>query len=300
VPGRPHPFRFGVVAATAQSGLDWATKARRIEALGFNTLLVPDTLRYTLAPFPALAAAATATTSLRLGTYVLANDSRNPVVVAKDTATLDRLSDGRLELGIGAGRPGAEADNRMLGVSFDSGARRLARLAESVGIIKSLLGGQRTTRNGQFYSPSDAEISPPPVQSHVPLLVAASGPRLLALAAREADVVALGLPPDTSEAAAAEKVDVLRQAAGERFDDIELNMSLMAVGERIPAYVTAQLGLTIAELAERNAVAAVTGSPDEMAATLLRRRASLGISYVVVSEELMDPFAPVLERLAGQ
>ena len=100
-----HAFRFGVVAAMAPSGEEWADRARRVESLGYATLVVPDTLQYTLAPLPALAVAAAATRTLRLGTYVLANDFRNPVLLAKDVATLDLLSGGRVELGIGAGRP---------------------------------------------------------------------------------------------------------------------------------------------------------------------------------------------------
>src|SRR5215467_13732785 len=110
------PFRFGVVSAFAPSGEHWLATARRVESLGFATLVIPDNLRHTLAPMPALAAAAAATQTLRIGTYVLANDYRNPLMLAKEAATLDLLSGGRLELGVGAGRPTAEADNRMLGV----------------------------------------------------------------------------------------------------------------------------------------------------------------------------------------
>ena len=129
----PHvrPFRFGVVAAAARSGDEWIGKARRAESLGYATLVMPDNLQYTLAPLPALAMAAAATTSLRLGTYVLPNDFRNPVLLAKDVATLDLLSGGRFELGIGAGRPDAARENSMLGLAFDSGAVRIERLAES-------------------------------------------------------------------------------------------------------------------------------------------------------------------------
>ena len=119
-----HPFRFGVVTAVASGGEEWAARARRIESLGFSTLVMPDGLRYTLAPMPALAAAAAATRTLRVGTYVIANDFRNPVLLAKEAATLDVLSGGRFELGMGAGRPAAADDNRMLGIGFDSGGVR--------------------------------------------------------------------------------------------------------------------------------------------------------------------------------
>src|SRR5690348_3465412 len=201
------PFRFGVVAASARSAEDWINKAHHIESLGYATLVMPDTLRYTLAPLPALGAAAAATRTLRLGTYVLANDLRHPVLLAKAVATLDLLSGGRFELGIGAGRPDSAAENRMLGLAFDSGAVRVARLAESLTILKALLSGNPPPESGQYYSLTQAEVSPLPAQPHVPILVAGSGRRMLSLAARQADIIALGLPPDASEAAAAERID---------------------------------------------------------------------------------------------
>src|SRR5262249_29309978 len=183
-----------VVGAQGRAGGEWKEEAGRIEGLGYATIAVPDGLRYTLAPLPALAVAAAATRTLRVGTYVIANDFRNPVLLAKEAATLDLLSGGRLELGIGAGRPGAAEDNRMLGIPFDPGGVRLARLAEAIAIVKALLGGGAATATGGHYRVADAEISPRPVQqSHPPLLVAGSGRRMLELAAREADIVALGV-----------------------------------------------------------------------------------------------------------
>ncbi len=296
-----HPFRFGVVAALARTGEEWADKARRIESLGYSSLVMPDGLRYTLAPLPALAAAAAATRALRVGTYVVANDFRNPVLLAKEAATLDVLSGGRFELGIGAGRPAAVEDNRMMGLGFDPGGVRVSRLAESLALIKAVLAGEPATATGPHYAAAGAEITPRPVQQpRLPLLVAGSGRRLLSLAAREADIVALGVPPTEPEAAAGEKVGWLREAAGPRFDQLELNLNLMAVGDRIPRYVSARLGLTAASLAASGSVAAVTGSTDEMCATLLRRRERLGISYLMVGDELMEAFAPVVDRLAGR
>jgi probable F420-dependent oxidoreductase len=300
-PRAPRPFRFGVVAAAAQSGQEWASKARRVESLGYTTLVVPDGLNYTLAPLPALAAAAGATRSLRIGTYVLVNDFRHPVLLAKEAATLDLLSGGRFELGIGAGRPDAEAEGRMMGRAFDSGGVRVARLAESLAILKGLLAGQRVTFEGTHYSVAEAGISPLPVQKpRPPILVAGSGRQLLSLAAREADIVALGVPPDASEATVAEKINVLREAAGDRFGQIEVNVSLVAVGQQVPRYVAGQLGLTAEALARMGSVVAVTGSTDEMCEQLLKRRETLGISYVMVSEELMEALAPVVERLSGR
>jgi probable F420-dependent oxidoreductase len=295
------PFRFGVVSASARSGDEWIAKARRIEALGYSTLVIPDNLRYTLAPLPALAVAATATRTLRIGTYVLANDLRNPVLLAKDVATLDLLTGGRFELGIGAGRPDAAAENRMLGLPFDSGAVRVVRLEESVTILKALLKGERVTNDRTHYHPDAAEISPLAAQQpHVPMLIAGSGRQMLSLAGREADIVALGLPPDAREKDALERIDWIRTAAADRINKIEFNINLMAVGNQVPRHVAATLKVTAADLAERGSIAAVTGSTDDMCEQLIGRRERLGFSYVLVSDELMEPFAPVVERLAGR
>ncbi|HTD78572.1 MAG TPA: TIGR03621 family F420-dependent LLM class oxidoreductase [Chloroflexota bacterium] len=293
-------FRFGVVAALATSGDDWVSKVQRIESLGFSTVVVPDGLRYTLAPFPALAAAAAATRTLRVGTYVVANDYRHPVMLAKDAASVDLLSNGRFEFGIGAGRPGAGEDQAMMGQPFDSGSVRLARLAEGLSILRPLLSGETVTLAGRYYQVENAQALPAPLQKPPPILIAASGRQMLALAGREADIVALGLPPTASEAEAAEKIGWLREAAGPRFDQIELNLNVMAVGDRVPRYLQMQMGLTAEKLAQGGALSALTGSPDEMCATLERRRDQFGISYIMVGEELVDGLAPVVERLVGR
>ncbi|MBV9580848.1 MAG: TIGR03621 family F420-dependent LLM class oxidoreductase [Chloroflexi bacterium] len=295
------PFRFGVVSAAARSLDEWLTRARRAEALGYASLVIPDNLRFTLAPLPALAAAATVTHSLRLGTYVFANDLRHPVTLAKDVATLDLLSGGRVELGVGAGRPDSAAENHMLGLGFDSGKVRVERLAESLGILKSLLAGRRPGADGTHYQSADAEISPLPVQQpHVPILVAGSGRQMLSLAAREADIIGLGLPPDTPEAVAAERIGWIRDAAGDRFGEIELNINLMAVGDQVPRWMAARMNLTAQDLAARGSVAALVGSLGQMCDQLVDRRARLGLSYILVSDEFMESFAPVVERLSGR
>jgi probable F420-dependent oxidoreductase len=297
----PRPFRFGVVAALARSADEWADKARRVESLGYSTLLMPDGLRYTLSPLPALAAAAAVTRSLRVGTYVIANDFRNPVLLAKEAATLDLVSGGRFELGLGAGRPAAAQDNSMLGLSFDSGGVRVARLAESLALIKTLLAGQTATASGPHYAAAGAEITPGPIQQpRPPILVAGSGRRLLSLAAREADIIALGVAPTEPAAAAVERIAWLREAAGDRFHQLELNLNLMAVGDQVPHWVSTQMGLTATGLAELDALSALVGTTDHMCDTLLRRRQALGITYVVVGDDLMEAFAPVVERLAGR
>jgi probable F420-dependent oxidoreductase len=294
-------FRFGVVAAHARSGEEWVRKAQRIEELGYSTLVMPDGLRYTLSPLPALAAAAAATHTLRVGTYVIDNDYRNPVQLAKEAATLDFLSGGRLELGIGAGRPAAAEDNRMLGIPFESGGTRLARLAESLTIVKRLLEGKPASLNGAHYTVEGAQVDPKGVQQpRPPILIAGSGKQMLRLAAREADTVALGVQPTATEAEVAEKIGWLREAAGDRYAHIELNMNMMAVGQQIARYVASQVGVDAETFGRTGSASALVGSTQEMCDTLERRRETLGISYVVVGDELMEALAPVVERMSGR
>jgi probable F420-dependent oxidoreductase len=294
------PFRFGVVAAQARSADEWVAKAQHAESLGYATFLIPDTLGPTFAPLPALAIAAAATRSIRLGTFVLANDFRNPVLLARECATLDFLSGGRLELGLGAGRPGAEDDNRALGIAFDSGAVRVERLAEALGIVKALFSGL-PVQAGQHYATAGAQIFPQPVQQpRPPILIAGGGKRLLSLAAQEADIVTFAVRPDAGEAVFKEKIEWLRQAAGERFPQLELNLNLIAAGQELPQWLPARMGLDPAQLVKSGSLAVLMGTVEEMCAQLLARREALGITYVTLADALMDTFAPVVERLAGR
>jgi probable F420-dependent oxidoreductase len=294
-------FRFGVVAGQPTSGKAWIEQAQRIEDLGFSTIVVPDGMQRVLSPFPALAAIAAATSTIRIGTYVAANDYRNPVMLAKEAASLDVLSDGRFELGIGAGRPDAGRDLAMMGLPFDRGGVRLNRLAESIGIIKSLFEGKKTTAPGPYYAVADAEIGPKPVQQpHPPILIAAAGDKMLELAGREADIVAFGIQPTATEAELASRIDLLKTAAGDRFDQIELNLNLMGIGDRTHPWLEHRLGLTAAKLRELGAVSCLFGTIDEMCNQHESRRDRLGISYLLVGDAFIDDFAPVVERLSGR
>lgn len=290
------PFRFGVVSAQPPQGSGWTDHVRRVESLGYGTLLMPDNLGHGLAVFPALAAAAAATSRLRLGSYVLANDTRHPVQVAKEALTLALLSDGRFELGLGAGRPDAEADNAMLGLDFDDAGTRVSRLIESVSIIKRLLAGETVDHQSQHYSIKRASIVPwgvePPV---VRFLIAAGGRRMITLAAQQADVLALGVPPETTESAVDQRVGWLRAAAGGR--PIEVSVNLMAIGQVVPRYLVGRLDPSA--LAKAGAISVAAGSPEQIADQLRERRERLGINYLVVGDELMDAFAPVVRLLAG-
>ena len=298
------PFRFGIVAHELRSAEAWAAKARRVEALGFSTFLTIDTVGMTPAPLPALAFAAAATRTLRVGTLVLANDFRNPVLLARECATVDLLSGGRFELGLGAGRPTADDDYHKLGIPLDSGGVRVERLAEALGIVKALLGGERVSFSGRHYAVNEADIFPQPVQSasggRPPILVAASGRRLLALAAREADIVAVAGRPDESASAFGEKIDWLRQAAGDRFEQLELSVQLMAVGQEMHPQMLARFGLDPAQLAQSTSPFFLLGAPEQMCERLLERRETLGISYVTAPEAFLEPLAPVVQQLAGR
>jgi probable F420-dependent oxidoreductase len=296
-----HPFRFGVVAAQAPTAEQWASTARRAEELGFSTFLIPDTLGPTLAPIPALTTVATATRTIRVGSYVFANDMRHPVMLARECAALDFLSGGRFELGLGAGRPGIEADYRKLGMPLESGGVRVERLAEAVGIMKRLFAGEKVDAEGRHYTVSQADAYPRPVQRpHPPILIAASGKRLLALAAREADIVALGVPPTAGEEVYQEKVATLRAAAGDRFERLELNVNLSAVGEQAHPWMLRQYNLTLEQLKQLDAPSVLLGTTVEMCERLLRHRERLGISYVTCAADMMDAMAPVVARLAGR
>lgn len=294
------PFRFGVVAAQARSADEWVAKARRAETLGYSTFVMPDTLSSTLSPMCALGVAAAATESLRVGTYVLANDFRNPVLVARECATLDLLSGGRFELGMGAGRPTAADDCGKLGIPFDSGGVRVDRLAEALGVIKALLSGERANAPGPHYAAADAEVFPPPIQQpRPPILIAGGGKRLLSLAAREADIVALAVRPDESGTVVEEKIGWLRQEAGDRVQQLELNTNLIALEHQVNHQLLARLGLDVERLLRSGSLSVLMGTPDQMCEQLLDRREVLGISYVTVADYLMEAFAPVVERLAA-
>ena len=170
------PFRFGVSVRSAGSRAEWEDKARKLEALGYSTLTVPDHLAEMIAPIPALVSAAAVTKTLRIGTAVLNNDFRHPVLLAREAATVDLLTDGRLELGLGAGHMRAEYDQAGLG--FDAGGARVERLAEAVAIIKGLLRGEQVSFAGRHYRVTEHTIYPSPVQRpHPPIFIGATGPR---------------------------------------------------------------------------------------------------------------------------
>jgi probable F420-dependent oxidoreductase len=304
------PFRFAVYAFTARNGEAWSDFARRAEQLGYDTLLVPDHLSGQISPIAALSAAAAVTSRLRIGPYVFANDFRHPLVMAREAATLDFLSGGRLELGLGAGW--RRSDYRQLGYAYAAPGRRIDRLVESLALVKRLLAGETVTHRGEHYTLERARIAPMPVQRQVPLHIGAGGPRMLRLAAREADIVGLipqftrgGVPrvTDATEGALARKVALLRSAAPDRFDALELSIYCADAG--IVGSGHSLLGSLGS--AAKGALVAPVGSPYLLYGTLgalrerlQRRREALGISHYAIPHHAMESMAPLLESLAGR
>jgi probable F420-dependent oxidoreductase len=306
-------FRFGVNVRTAGSHAEWADKARKVEALGYSVLCVPDHLAELLAPLPALAAAAAATTRLRIGTMVLNNDFRHPVLLAREAATLDVLSGGRLELGLGAGH--MQSEYEQAGLAFDPGATRVERMAEAVVVVKRLFEGEPVTFAGRHYRVTGHTIHPRPVQRpRPPIFIGGNAPRLLTVAAREADIVGLtgiafrqgGKVPDVSDFRAAvvdERVRLVRETAGDR--SLELNVLVQRVivtDDRRKAAEELATGrwarLTPDEILE--SPYALVGTVDRIVQDLQARRERWGISYVTTHEPFMDALAPIVARLAGR
>ncbi len=306
-------FRFGAQLSFARSGEEWLAKARRLEELGFATLCMPDHFDDQLAPMPALVAAAAATTTLRVGTMVLDNDYRHPLLVAKEAATLDLLSGGRFELGIGAGWLGR--DYEQSGIACDPAGVRIDRLEEGLAVVKGLLAGGKFSFSGTHYNVTGHPGTPLPAQRpRPPILVGGGGRRILSLAGREADIVNVNfdlrsgsIGPQVgvtaTAAATAEKVRWVREAAGDRFDDIELSSTAyltMVTDDReaVAGGLGVGFGLDAAQVLAMPNFA--IGTIGQIADELERRRDELGFSYIVVGGECFEAMAPVVERLAGR
>lgn len=303
------PFRFGTVttAGTDLSRRRWAEHARRVEGLGFSTLVVADHFANTTVCTPRLAAAAMVTTRLRLGSYVYDNDFRHPVLLAREAAEIDLLSDGRMELGIGAGWAKSEYD--MVGLPFDSGPTRAARYEEAVDIIRRLHLGERVTHQGEFYTLEDCELSVEPVQQPIPLLLGGGGPRMTRFAAERADIVGYvprslpdgGLDPaEFSEDAFADKVAILDAALTTPPEEgPERAILLFYAGPDTDGLPTdPQAGWSSPEILAQSPYALV-GDTDQMIDALVERRERWSLTYFTCWEEDIDLLAPVVDKLAG-
>jgi probable F420-dependent oxidoreductase len=316
----PRSFRFGVIHEHSQSSAAWASHVRRVEDLGFSTFLIRDHFVADFfgdqpAPLVALASAAALTTRLRLGTMVLAVDYRHPVMLAKEAATLDLVSGGRLELGLGAGWLRREYETT--GLTFDSAGTRIERLEETIRIIDGLFGAGPISFAGKHYTVTDLDGHPKPVQRpRPPILIGGGRRRVLTLAGRSADIVGIlttsvatgTVVDEASERLAesvAQKLAWVREGAGARYPDIELSLIPTLVFEEdqkgAASNLIAARGWTGVSVADVLAMPSVfIGSVSQIVDQMEERRALYGFSYYVVSDRQLDRVAPLVAHLTGR
>jgi probable F420-dependent oxidoreductase len=317
------PLRFGVTGSSVSQAPQLVSHARRAERLGYSTFGMADHLMLPFAPLIALQAVAAATTTVRLAPTVLNQDLRHPVVVAKELATLDVLSGGRLQVGIGAGWLREEYDQS--GMRFDPAAVRIERLEEVVIIVKGLLAGGRFSFAGNHFTIDALEGLPRPVQQpHPPVMIGGGGRRLLAVAARQADIIQI-MPSvsggaltvgarDFSAAAYEEKIGWVREEAGSRFGQIEIGAQLLSVmitddpGDGYESYLRAYVpllrslggSLVLSEEEFLSSPVVAVGPVDEVCAKLLAVREQFGISYFLAPVgSTPETLAAVVERLGS-
>lgn len=300
------------MSSGASSGRAWRDFCRKVEDLGYSTLVVPDHLDDQWGPLVALTAAAEATERLRVGSLVFDNDFRHPVVLAKEAATLDLVSDGRFEFGIGAGWMKTDYDGS--GIPYDPPAVRIERLGEGLAVMKALWAEGRCTFAGRHYTITGAEGAPVPrTRPHPPVLIGGGGWRVLGLAAREADIVGFNASLISghigAEAAVSalperfrERVAWVREAAGDRFERLELQChtfftQIVPDRQELARVLAPAFGLKPEQALEVPLV--VMGTVEEVCDDLVRRREEYGFSYWTIQGEAVDAFAPVVARLAG-
>ena len=318
------PFRFGVQSFSAESGEDWADKARKAEALGFSTLHLADHLLgpgpaleatnhpvQNIAAIPAMAYAAAVTKTINIGCRVFCIDYHNPVVLIKSAMTIDMLSGGRLELGLGAGW--LQGEYRAIDLGFDEPRVRIDRLADIVEGIKAFCSdGLADVHNDTIHWEGFAGV-PKPV-SKPPIMIGGGSPRILRLAGREADIVSLNfnnrsgmIGPDgvqsSSEELTRKKVDWVREGAGDRFDTLEIEIGayftfVMDDAKQMVENFAQMFGYSEEDM--RKHPHALFGGVDTVCEELERRRELHGISYITVGLDAMEAFAPVVERLTGK
>jgi probable F420-dependent oxidoreductase len=307
-----HPFRFAVQCGRASSGREWRERARRIEDLGYATAFCPDHFGDQWAPTVAMTIAAEATTSLKVGALVYDVDYRHPLVLAKEMATLDLASDGRVEFGIGAGW--LRTDYDLAGIRYDRPGVRIDRMVEAIEICKGLWSGRSFSYAGQHFTLTDAVGTPAPCRAGgPPVIVGGGGRKLLTVAARHADIVGLNaslhegtVGPEAARSALLERFVERRrwveEAAGpERFGAIELHLNtfvVQVVDDPAPVYAGAAgaFGLTPEEA--RDIPMVLVGPVSSICEQLQAHRERFGASYISVSESVVEEFAPVVARLA--
>lgn len=314
----PRTFRFLVSGGSAHDRTALVHLARRAEALGYSGLFLSDHLIDQLAPLPALALAAGATERLRLGTFVLNNDLRHPAVLAQELATLDVLSGGRLEVGMGAGWNVEEYDRA--GIPFERAGVRISRLQEAITVLKGLFADEPLSFEGRHYRIDGMDGRPKPVQRpHPPVLVGGGSRRVLTLAAQEAQIVGLAPrvvdgKPDVAgclPAGTDEKVAWVRAAAGSDFDGLEVNTysvlapvqvtdQPLAVAGELAGRIASRFGLELESRDLLDSPHVFLGTIQQLTEKCQAMRERWGINSVLVRGDAVDTFAPVVERLAGR
>lgn len=306
------PFRFGAGQFIEPTRRAWTERARQIESLGYDTLLTADHFGQGFAPMLGLHAAAMATTTLRVGCTVFGNDFRHPAIFANEAATLDVLADGRTEFGIGAGWVKREYD--AAGIPFDSPGTRVDRMIEAVSVIKRLWRGETVEHEGGHYEIHGLSDPVRPVQQpHPPVFIGGGGKRLLSFAACEADIIGviakakpaggMDFGGDETDEAFARKIGWIREAAGARFDRIELAMLLWHVRitdhrDAVADEIASHRGLTRDQVLASPCYS--IGSVDHVVEQLESLRERFGLSYFSVFPRDVDAFAPVVARLHGR
>ena len=305
------PFRFGAKAKVANSGREWADIAKQAEDLGYVSLQIDDHYTKQLAPVPALMAAACATSTLKVGTLVAGNDFRNPVVFAKEAATIDMLSDGRFMLGLGAGW--MKEDYTITGIEQSDAITRIQRMEEAIDVMRGLWGQGAFSHDGRFYSVSEIDAWPKPV-SNIPIIVGGGGEKLLGMAGRKADIVGINpkivgraINPRSMATAAAdvvdEKIRYVKAGAGDRFDDVELSLQVFVtvvtddpkgVAEKYaPAFgLPPEVVLTAPYFQ--------IGSVEQIKENLIALRERWGINYIAFQQDATAAMAPVVAALSGK
>jgi probable F420-dependent oxidoreductase len=308
------PFRFGVQLTASPSGADWVEQARRIEGHGYDIATMPDHFDKQFAPVPGLQAILSATTTLRASALVFDNDYKHPLVLAKELATMDVLSGGRVEIGLGAGW--MMTDYEQAGMEYDRAGVRIDRFVEGLTVIKGLMGPDPFSFEGEHYSIRNHDGFPKPVQGpHPPVIIGGGGKRVLGIAAREADIVGVngtlhaGVIGEEAIAtmtldAVVDKVAIVADAAlaAGRLDAIEMNIRtfFVSVTDDRDAQITAMAGLIgVEDQMIRESPFALIGSVEQIVDDLVARREALGFSYVIVGGAEVDAFAPVVAKLAG-
>jgi len=306
----PNPFRFGMHVDAPLPGLDWLDSARKVEDSGYSSMLMPDHFEGQFGPIAALSAAAAVTTTLKIGALVFGNDYRHPVILAKEMATIDQISGGRLEMGLGAGWMRTDYDKA--GMSYDRPGLRIDRMIESLEVIRKCWGPDPFDYQGEHYQFAGYDGMPKPVAAGgPPLIIGGGGPRMLGVAATYADVVGVTanlaageIGPeaiaDSAPEAYDKKVARVREVAGDRPIELSsLTMATIVTDDREGQVegLAAMFGMPAEVLSKSPAV--LVGDVDNICDALVERRERWGFSYVVVQADAGDGFTEVIARLAG-